>query len=82
MIGGGSALNQEKIGISGRTDVTGAYIAGPTSFLEKEGVKREQIRFSPIWGHWPTVLHWSPVGNWMLVWHVPERGTGILPLRI
>ncbi|GHB22099.1 3'(2'),5'-bisphosphate nucleotidase CysQ [Pseudovibrio japonicus] len=48
--GGGSFLNQEKIAISDRSDVTGAYIAGPTSFLGKEGVKREQIRFSPYLG--------------------------------
>ncbi|MGH0001082.1 3'(2'),5'-bisphosphate nucleotidase CysQ [Pseudovibrio ascidiaceicola] len=48
--GGGSHLNQEKIVVSDRPSVTGAYIAGPVSFLEKEGVKSEQIRFSPYLG--------------------------------
>ncbi|SDQ79377.1 3'(2'),5'-bisphosphate nucleotidase CysQ [Pseudovibrio sp. Tun.PSC04-5.I4] len=46
-LGGGSYLNKQSITVSKRVSVHGAYVAGPVSFLEKEGVKREEIRFSP-----------------------------------
>ncbi|KZL18740.1 Inositol-1-monophosphatase [Pseudovibrio axinellae] len=48
--GAGSHLNRQKISVSDKQSVPGSYIAGPVSFLEKEGVKREQIRFSPYLG--------------------------------
>ncbi len=48
--GEGSYLNQQPIFVSKREEITEAYIAGPVSFLEKQCVKREGIRFSPYLG--------------------------------